>query len=210
MNNSILINVRLGRIVLLMAVILFLTIVVAIPGYAQDLFGYKLDLGIGSTKSVLENQGYTANIRKDLTYIRLSSIEIFDFKNEYLNKMQLWINSYKDRVYIYKWDGSTMADSNNAASIERLLQYISETFGEPEIPADMKSTYKKFDAPLLKTIATGEGSEDLHFLWKKNEKQIEIFLSAPLLPISDIEVDFTLRYFLPEIQKEVSAYMRGS
>lgn len=209
MKTPILINVRLGAIFRLIAGILFLTIVVTIPGYAQDVFGYKLDAGIGSTKSVLENQGYAVNIRKDLTYIRLSSIEIFDFKNEYLNNMQLWINSYKGRVYVYKWAGVIMADLSGVASIERLLQYISKIFGEPEIPAGMKSTYKKIDASLLKTIATSEGSEHLHFVWKNNEKQIEMFLSTPLLPISDMEVDFTLRYFLPEVEKKVLAYKYG-
>ncbi|MFC1592667.1 hypothetical protein ACFL4C_01485 [Candidatus Omnitrophota bacterium] len=203
------INVRLDGFLRLIAVILFLTFGVAIPGYAQDVFGYKLDAGIGSTKSVLENQGYVVNIKKDLTYIRLSSIEIFDFKNEYLNNMQLWINSYKGRVYVYKWAGVIMADLSGVASIERLLQYISRISGEQEIPVGMKSTYKKIDVSLLKAIATSEGSEDLDFVWKNNKEQIEMFLSSPLLPISDMEADFTLRYFLPEVENKVLAYQYG-
>lgn len=209
MKIPILINVRLGANFRLIAIILFLTIVVTIPGYAYDVFGYKLDAGIGSTKSVLEKQGYTVHISKDLTYTRLSSIEIFNFKNEYLNKMQLWINSYKGRVCVYKWDGVIMADLSGTAGIERLFQYISKIFGEPEISASMKSTYKRIDASLLKTIATSEGSENLHFVWKNNEEQIEMFLSPPLLPISGMEVDFTLLYFLPGVEKKISVYKYG-
>jgi hypothetical protein len=209
MKKSILINIRFGTIVRLIAVILFLTIVMAIPGYAQDLFGYKLDVGIGSVKSVLENQGYTVHISRDLRFTRCSSIEILDFKNEYLDNMQLWINAYKDRVYIYKWDGLIMADSNTAASIKRLLHYISETFGEPEILHGTKSAYQNIDASVLKTIATDEESVGLDFLWKSNEKQIEIWLSPPLFPMSDMEVDFGLQYFLPKIQKELISYKKG-
>jgi len=204
MKTLILINVRLDVTFRLIAVILFLMIIVTIPAYANDVFGYKLDAGIGRTKSGLGNQGYTVNIKKDLTYIRLSSIEIFGFKNEYLNNMQLWINCYKDRVYVYKWQGVITADPSSAASIERLLQYISKIFGEPKITALTKSAYKKIDTSLLKTIAAD--NEDLHFAWKNNEEQVEMFLSAPLLPMSDIEVDFTLRYFLPEVEKKVLIY----
>ena len=140
MKKSILINVRLGTIFRLIVVILFLTIVVATPGYAQDLFGYKLDVGIGSAKSVLENQGYTAHISKHSTFVRLSSIEIFGFTNEYINDVQLWIHAYYHRVFLYRWSGEIMADESGAASIERLLQYISGMFGEPETPAGTKST----------------------------------------------------------------------
>ena len=209
MKTRIFIKVRFGAIFRLTTVIFFLMIVFTTPGYADDLFEYQLDAGIGRTKSVLESQGYSVKISKDLTYVRLSSIEIFNFKNEYLNKMHLWINCYKGRVFTYKWEGVIMADVSGAANIERLLQYISNQFGEPEVPAGMKTRVKQIDASQLKTIVTGDGSDELHFIWEKNEKQVEMFLSVPLLPLNDMEVDLTLRYFLPRIEKEVSAYKYG-
>ena len=209
MKTRILIQVPSGAVICLTAGLLFLMSIAATPGYTDDLFEYNLDAGIGPTKSVLENQGYSVRIRKDLTYIRLSSIEIFNFKNTYFNKMHLWINSYKDRVYVYRWDGVIEADPNGAAKIERLFQYISNKFGEPEVPDGMKSRGNKIDASLLKTIVTGDGSESLHFIWKNNTEQIEMFLFAPLLPLNDMHVEFTLRYFLPRVEKEVSAYKYG-
>ncbi len=102
-----------------------------------------------------------------------------------------------------------MADPDGAATIERLLQYISKIFKEPEPSSGMKSADKKIDVALLKNIAAGEGDEDLHFIWKRNGEQITMFLSTPLLPMSDLEIEFTLRYFLPEIEKEVLTYKGG-
>ena len=183
--------------------------IVTTPGYTDDMFELKLDAGIGSTNSILENQGYSVHIRKDLTYIRLSSIEIFNFKNAYLIKAHVWINSYKGRVYGYKWDSVIKADQSGAAHIQRLLQHISSKFGKPEVPYGMESRGKKIDASLLKTIVTGGGSEALHLIWKTDTEQIALFLSAPLLPLNDMDVEVTLRYFLPRVEKEVSAYKYG-
>ena len=209
MKISIFIKFRSGTILRFIAVILFLTNVVAIPVYAQDVFGFKLDAGIGSTKSKLEKQGYTVRISKNLTYIRLSSIELFGFTNDYLNNVQLWIETYKDRVFLYKWDGKILADKNSAASMERLLKYISKIFGEPEVSGTEKATYKKIDVSLLKKIADVDEFNHIKFTWKYKKEELKMYLSPPFVPINDQEIDFSLQYSLPDIQDEIKKYKYG-
>ena len=73
----------------------------------------------------------------------------------------------------------------------------------------MKSTHTRIDASLLKAIAAYEASEYPHWVWKNNKEQVEMFLLPVLLPTSPMKVDFTVKYFLPEVEKEVSTYKYG-
>lgn len=206
MKVLIFIKFRSGTILRFMAVIIFLMNVVVIPAYAQDVFGFKLDAGIGSTKSKLEKQGYTVHISKNLTYTRLSSIELFGFTNNYLKNMQLWIETYKNRVFLYKWNGTILADKNSAASMDRLLKYITEIFSKPEISGTEKSTYQKIDVSLFKKIADVDEFYSVDFTWKYKTEELKMFLAPSSIPINDMEIEFSLQYSLSDIQDEVEKY----
>jgi hypothetical protein len=173
--------------------------------FASELFGFKLNAGVGSIQSFLQKQGYKVYVKHDLSKTRLSSIEIQDFRNDTLHGLQLWVACYKDRVYLYKWAGYIPADAGGADMLQRLLKYLTKTFGEPEVVRGAKTV----DVASLVAVAAGKTEEGVLLLWKRDGDQVELSLSEPLFPGGKPFVDFVLRYASPAVEKEALAYQRG-
>ena len=198
-------HVRLNPVLCLMISIFVVGCAVS-SAYAGDLFGYELDAGSGKIGSLLKSQGYDVVIKTELTYISLSFVELFGYSNEYFKDMQLWGGFYKHRSYAYKWQGIVNADKDVAVGLDSLMQYIVKAFGEPKDLLGNNVELKSINTTSLNDVAVAFGDEDLSFIWKKDDEQIEMFLSAPLLAMSDTEIEFTLRYSSLKKEKEVRAY----
>ncbi|RPI74954.1 MAG: hypothetical protein EHM45_16400 [Desulfobacteraceae bacterium] len=173
--------------------------------FAADLFGFKLNAGVGGTQSFLQKQGYKVQAKHSFSKPRLSNIEILDFKNDYLRDMQLWIACYKDRTYLYKWSGDLPAEAGSVDRLQRLLKYLTKTFGEPQLVHGAKT----MDVKSLAAIADGKSEEGVLLVWKRDSEQVELSLLEPLLAGGKPSVDFLLRYISPAMEQEALAYERG-
>lgn len=203
---------RLFRIFLPAAMLACAAAIVAVaatPGPARELFGYKLDSGTGSATSLLGQRGYKVTFRQDRMFPRTSYAEAFHFSNEVFDDVQLSAHAWDSRVYTYQWEDRLLADPKEAALVKRLIQEISKAFGEPVVEPASTGSRPAVDASLLAAIATGEGDKDFRLIWKGGEEQVELSLLTPLLPDKIPRADLSVRYFLPKVEAEVLAYIRG-
>ena len=194
------------RLLYLISVVLILVVMVLEPAQGADLFGFTLDTGSGKTGSLLKSQGYNPQVKQNLTYPRITSLELFGYTNDYLKDMQLWVEFYTHRSYIYKWEGVINADKPSTTNINRFLKHLVSIFGHPR---DYNGNKTKDSIKLSTLKAVTRGEEDLSFIWKNKKDQIELFLGAPLFATTDTEIELTLRYFSPETEQKVMAYQNG-